>query len=106
MALERRVQMVGLVDQDGVLVDLGALHFDEALADRLDETDAGKACCSAAKSPSEVVVLPSFMRVAATKMRGVMVLRRTNSGRRRGSRKMESAIGKREDVHYAVFRRQ
>ena len=38
--LERRVDAEGLVDQHGVLVDALAFDFDEALADRLDETDA------------------------------------------------------------------
>ena len=38
--LQRRVDAEGLVDQDGVFVDLLAIDLHEALADRLDEADA------------------------------------------------------------------
>ena len=63
--LEWRMGMVGVVDQHRVLVDLLALDLDEALAHRLDIADPGKSFCSAAKRPTDVVVLPSSIRVAA-----------------------------------------
>ena len=40
--LQRRVGMIGVVDQDRVLIDLGAFNFHESLTHGLDKTYAGE----------------------------------------------------------------
>jgi hypothetical protein len=68
----------------------------------------GNRCCSAENKPTDIVVFPSSIRVAATKMRGVIVLRKTSSGRfTAGSRKTELAmVDVRDESHYASFRKE